>query len=188
VLQLVNEYGPRIRIAVASSASAAVVRRIHDAGMVAYWWNPMYDDDDSTDSLTRRVHELNGLPCLNAGGNVGAACWVVAHAVLGKKRVGLVGIDFGYYGDTPYWRTQYYREIVDLVGPDRLEDVFVRIRNPHLDQEFYTDPANLWYRDVFIEMAQRADGETYNCTGGGILFGPGVHWTTLAEFLAKCSA
>ncbi len=184
LLDLINEYGPQIRIAVASSASETVVRRVLESGMDAYWWNPMYDDYDLEDSLTRRIHELNGLPCVNAGGNVGAACWVFAQAVLGKKRVGLVGLDFGYYSDTPYTQTQYYDTILALVGADRLDEVFVRQHNPHLDQEFYTDPAYLWYRDNFVEMAQDADCETYNCTEGGILFGPNINWTTLSEFLA----
>lgn len=183
VLELVNRYGPQLRIAVASSASAAITRRIDQAGMTAYWWNPMYDDYEAEESLTRQIYEMNGLPCVNAGGNVGSACWVLAHAVLGKERLGLVGVDFGYYADTPYHQTQYYQEILSLVGPERLDQVFVPITNPHLNQEFYTDPAYLWYRDSFLEMVQVADCETHNCTGGGILFGPGIHWTPLAEFL-----
>jgi len=186
LMYLVNENGPRIRIAVASSASKAVVQRIVESGMDAYWWNPMYDDYDIEESLTRKIHTLNGLPCVNAGGNVGSACWVFAHAVLGMKRVGLVGMDFGYYTDTPYSKTQYYKEILGLVGPDRLGEVFVRIFNPHVGLEFYTDPAYLWYRDAFLEMAQRVTCETYNCTGGGVLFGPGVHWMALPEFLSMC--
>ena len=186
LLDLVNANGPRIRIALASSVSEAVARRVVESGMDAYWWNPMYDDYDAEDSLTRRINALNGLPCVNAGGNVGTACWVFAHAVLGKKRVGLVGMDFGYYADTPHDKTQYYKEILALVGPDRLNEVFVRILNPHLGREFYTDPAYLWYREAFLEMVQQADCETYNCTGGGILFGPGIHWMALPEFLSMC--
>ncbi len=186
LIDLINANGPRIRIAVSSSASEQVVRRAVGSGMDLYWWNPMYDDYDVEDSLTRQIHALNGLPCVNAGGNVGTACWVFAHAVLGMRRVGLLGMDFGYYADTPYSKTQYYKEIVALVGPDRLDEVFVRILNPHVGREFYTDPAYLWYRDAFLEMAQRAECETYNCAGGGILFGPGIHWIALSEFFALC--
>ena len=186
LFELVNANGPRIRIAVASSASEAVVRRVFGAGMDVYWWNPMYDDYEMADSLTRRIHDMNGLPCVNAGGNVGSACWVLAHAVLEKKRVALAGIDFGYYAETPYSQTQYYKEILALVGPERLDEVFVRVWNPHLNREFYTDPAYLWFRDSFLEMAQQAECETYNCTGGGILFGPSIHWTTLHDFLSSC--
>lgn len=184
VTELVNAHGAQIRLAASSSASEAVVRRAVESGMDIYWWNPMYDDYDAPDSLTRKIHALNGLPCVNAGGNVGAACWVFAHAVLGKQRVGLVGMDFGYYSDTPYSQTQYYKEILTLVGPDGLDDVYVRIVNPHVGREFYTDPAYLWYRDAFVEMAQRAECATYNCTGGGILFGPGIYWSGLKDFLA----
>lgn len=185
LMDLVNKHGPRISIAVASSASPAVVGRVLESGMAAYWWNPMYDDDELENSLTRKIHAMNGLPCVNAGGNVGAACWVFAHSVLRKKRVALVGMDFGYYMDTPYSRTQYYKEILSLVGPDRLDEVFVRVMNPHLGREFYTDPAYLWYRDAFVDMAAHADCETYNCTGGGILFGPGIQWRELSGFLSR---
>src|SRR2546425_8112576 len=188
LLELVDRCGSRIRIAVASSASPSVVDRIVKTRMQAYWWNPMYDDYDKEDSLTRKIHALNNLPCVNAGGNVGSACWVFAHAVLGKKRVGLVGMDFSYYADTPYAQTQYYKEILSLVGPNRLDNVFVRMMNPHLGLEFYTDPAYLWYRDAFLEMAQQAECETYNCTGGGDRFGPGIRWAALSEFLSVAKA
>jgi hypothetical protein len=153
--------------------------------MAPYWWNPYYDDYDIDGSLTREIHAMNGLPCLNAGGNVGAAAWVVAHAVLGKTRIGLLGMDLGYYADTPYERTQYFYEIRDLVGADRLDEVYVRFHNPHVNADFYTDPAYLWYRDSFLEMARDAECETVNCTGGGILFGEGVSQATLPEFVQK---
>lgn len=183
LLAEVNANGPGMRAAVASSASPAVVDRILDSRMQPYWWNPYYDDYDMPESLTRKIHGMNGLPCLNAGGNVGSAAWVIAHAVLGKSRIGIVGMDLGYYADTPYERTQYYYELVDLVGRERLDEVFVRVHNPHLGQDFYTDPAYLWYRDTFLEMAREADCRTYNCTEGGILFGDGVEFTTLDAFL-----
>lgn len=183
LLRLVDSHAPNIRIAVASSASQSVVQRVIKSGMEVYWWNPMYDDYEQEKSFTRKIHTLNGLPCINAGGNVGSACWVFAHAVLQKKRVGLVGMDFSYYAETPYNKTQYYHEILDLVGQDGLGDVFISMVNPHLEKEFYTDPAYLWYRNAFLEMAEQADCQTYNCTGGGILFGASVHWVSLSEFL-----
>ncbi len=185
LLGLVNQHGPKVRAAVASSASKAVVDRVYESGMTPYWWNPYYDDYDLPDSLTRKIHQMNGLPCVNAGGNVGSAAWVFSHAVLHKKKIGLVGIDFGYYADTPYINTQYYYEIRDLVGEDRLEEVFVRIHNPHVGADFYTDPAYLWYRDAFLQMARDADCETFNCTGGGILFGDAIQTTSLERFLKE---
>jgi len=72
-----------------------VVERCEQAGMELYWWNPMYDDYDKP-AASARLWEANGLPCLNGGGNVGTAAWVLTHAALGKRRIGLVGIDLGY--------------------------------------------------------------------------------------------
>lgn len=185
LLRLFDTHGSKLRIAVASSASRAVVDRARESGMKVYWWNPFYDDYELPDSLTRRLYESNRLPCLNAGGNVGSACWVISHAILGKTRIGLLGMDLGYYAETPYRETQYYYELCELVGEDKLDQVFVRLHNPHVGRDFYTDPAYLWYRDSFLEMAGRARAEgvvTYNCTGGGILFGDGVEIARFDDF------
>lgn len=183
LLDAVNTHGRSIRAAVASCASAPVVRRCVDSGMEIYWWNPLYDDPSQPDSVTRRVHDLNGYPCMNAGGNVGTACWVLAHSILGIQKIALVGMDLSYYEDTDYFNTQYYYELVDLVGEDRVAEAFIDIENPHLGKTWFTDPTYYWYRDVFLEMAADAPCTTYNCTEGGILFGEGVVFTTLAAFL-----
>lgn len=183
ILGLLDRYGKRIRLALSTSASAAVVGRARACGMQIYWWNPMYDDPLQPGSVTRALQDLNRLPCVNAGGNVGAACWMMAHAVLGKKHVALTGVDFSYYADTPYRNTQYYREAVALVGEDRLDSIYIRIFNPHLGAWFYTDPAYMWYRNVFLEMVPDANCLTYNCSEGGILFGDGVRFVPLREFL-----
>lgn len=185
VMQLLDRYGPRIRIALATTASAGVVERCLASGMRVYWFNPMLDDPDGPQSATRDVFRRNRLPCVNAGGNVGTACWMMAHAVLGKRHVALAGIDFSYYDDTDRLRTQYYYEIRDLVGEERLNDVFVRVFNPHLGQWFYTDPAYMWYRQCFLELAPDAECKTYNCTEGGILFGDGIEFMTLTRFLSR---
>src|SRR5207249_4115727 len=98
---------PGTVVAAATSAAPSVVSRCRAAGMELFWWNPMYDDYERPDSVSRELHRENGLPCLNGGGNVGTASWVLAHAVLGKRRVGIIGMDFGYPPDTPYEKTQY---------------------------------------------------------------------------------
>jgi len=183
ILELLQRHGKRIRLALSTSASPSVVGRALATGMQIYWWNPMYDDPDRTDSVTRELQRLNGLPCVNAGGNVGSACWMMAHAVLGKKHVALTGVDFSYYDGTPYKNTQYYREAVDLVGEEKLDSVYMRIFNPHLDAWFYTDPAYMWYRQCFLEMAAEAECVTYNCTEGGILFGDAIRFVPLRDFL-----
>jgi hypothetical protein len=182
LVELVNRHGPAIRAAVSTSASPAVTGRCEQAGMALYWWNPMYDDYEAADSLSRRLHRMNGLPCINGGGNVGTAAWVLAHAVLGKRRVGIVGMDFSYTPDTPYEKTQYYPELVELLG-DGFKDAFIHMENPALGETWFTDPAYYWYREVFLQMAGEAGCDTYNCTEGGLLFGPGIRTAPLEEFV-----
>ena len=155
--------------------------------MELFWWNPMYDDYDRPDSVSLRLHRANGLPCLNGGGNVGTAAWVIAHAVLGKRRIGLVGIDFGYAPGTSYERTQYYPELRELFG-ERYVEAFIPVDSPFAGERWFTDPAYYWFRGVFLDMAREADAETLNCTEGGVLHGDAVPMVRLEEFLAKVDA
>jgi len=70
-----------------------------------------------------------------------------------------------------------------LVGEDKLDSLYMRIFNPHLEKWFYTDPAYMWYQKVLLEMVAEASGVTYNCTEGGILFGENIIFTPLNSFL-----
>ncbi len=187
LLEMLDRHGKAIRLAISTSASPAVVDRALTTGMQLYWWNPMYDDPAAADSITRELYEMNQLPCVNAGGNVGTACWMMADAVLAKKFIGLTGFDFSYYFDTPYEKTQYYKEAVALVGTDKLDQVFIPVFNPEIGRWFYTDPAYFWYRENFLTMVKDAESTTYNCTEGGILFGENVHFSTLQRFLNSFS-
>lgn len=182
LIEIVDHYGPQIKALVSTSASQRVTKRCVEAGMPVYWWNPLLDDFESADSLTAEIFRSNQVPCLASGGNAGTAAWVVAHAILAKKRVAVVGMDFSYAPGTPLKNTQYYNEILELFG-DNTENAFITMRNPHLNQTWYTDPAYYWYRQSFLEMVLLADCETYNCSEGGILFGEGVNFIPLAEFL-----
>lgn len=184
LLKLVDTYGPKIKVAAATSAAPDVVERCAQAGMDIYWWNPMYDDYDKPGSLSRRLWEMNGLPCLNGGGNVGSAAWVLTHAVLGKRRIGLVGMDFGYAPGTPYEKTQYYPELVQVLG-NRFAEAYTHVPNPYVGETWFCDPAYLWFRDVFLSTAREADCETFNCTEGGILFGDGIDFVPLDAFLGR---
>jgi len=182
LVELVDAHGPKLKVAAATSAAPAVVERCEQAGMDLYWWNPMYDDYDAPGSLSRRLWEMNGLPCLNGGGNVGTAAWVLTNAVLGKRRIGLIGIDLGYAPGTPYEKTQYYPELVELLG-DRFREAFIHTENPATGETWFSDPAYHWFRNVFLEMARGAECQTVNCSEGGLLFGDGITIATLDHFL-----
>ncbi len=187
IIDLLAEFGPQIKIALSTSSSEALVNRVLEIGMEIYWWNPMLDDPESENSITRELAEINGLPCVNAGGNVGAAAFMMADAVLEKKEIALVGMDLSYYDDTPYEKTQYYDAMIKMVDEKDLDSFFIRIHNPHLDKTFFTDPAYYWYCQVFLELAAEADGTVYNCTEGGILFDDPVRFIPLQSFLDKHS-
>lgn len=183
IFELLNLHGKNMRIALATSSSQAVVQRVLETGMEIFWWNPMYDDPEIPDGLTQQAYKMNKLPCLNAGGNVGTACWVFADIVLNKDFVAITGMDLSYYDGTPYRSTQKYYELVNLVGEENLDKIHTRIFNPHVKKWFYTDPTFLWYRNVLLEMAETSECVTYNCTEGGILFGGKIKSIRLSQFL-----
>lgn len=184
LVELVDRHGPRLKVAVATCASPAVVTRCQGAGMALYWWNAALDEIDRPDSLSAQLVRDNGLPCLNGGGNVGTAAWLITHHVLRACRIGLVGMDFSYPPGTEPTKTQYYPELRALLG-DRFAEGYIHLVCPFLGETWFTDPAYYWFRDVFLEMAQEMDSETVNCTEGGILHGERVPMVALDEFLAR---
>jgi len=184
LIDLVNEFGPRIKAIISTSASAAVRDRCIESGMELFWWNPMFDDHENPDSYSRKIFEENQVPCMVTGGNVGTSSWVFAAGVLGAKNVALTGMDLGYPPGNPLKNTQYYTELVELFG-DRMEEAFTTIYNPHIKETWYTDPAYYWFREGFLELAALAPCTTYNCTEGGVLFGENIKFMKLEQFLRR---
>jgi len=183
-IELVNRYGSKIKLIISTSADISVTERCVESGMELYWWNPIYDDYDKPESLSRELFESNHIPCMLTGGNVGTAAWIFTHAILKRKHVALIGMDFGYAPGTPFLNTQYYRELVALFG-DRAPEAYTQVHNPYLNETWYTDPAYYWYRQIFLDLAKDANCITYNCTEGGILFDEPVRFITLTEFLTE---
>ncbi len=185
LIALVNAHGPKMKAILSTSVHPCVARRCIESGMESYWWNPIYDDYDAPDSVTRRLFKSNGIPCLVTGGNVGTSAWIFAHAVLRRRRIALVGMDLGYAPGTPYRNTQYYTELKELLGEERLPEAYIKIHNPHLGETWLTDPTYFWYRQVFLKLAAQTDCETFNCTGGGTLFSEHVPFVPLEQFLER---
>lgn len=184
LIDLVNCHGPRIKAIIATSVDPCVTRRCVESGMDLYWWNPMYDDYEIADSLTGRLVKANGIPCMVTGGNVGTSAWIFAHAILKHRHIALVGMDLGYAPGTPLRNTQYFTEIQELFK-DRVEEAYIPIHNPHLNETWFTDPTYYWYRKVFLDLAKEADCTTYNCTEGGTLFGDDVPFIPLEHFIRE---
>lgn len=187
-IRLVNKHGSQCKVVIASSAPKNVVDRITEAGCEAYWWNPLVDDPRISTSLTKRLYEVNQLPCMNTGGNVGTAAWVFATSILKIPLIGLLGMDFGYYSDLPYSKTQKFYELIQYLGSEEgLDPYFPQFTFPLTGETFYTDATYSWYRKNFLELLSLSRAITFNCTGGGVLFGENLPCITLQSFLEKVS-
>jgi hypothetical protein len=182
---LLDNYGAQMIALLSTSVTPRISQRCKEAGMETYWFNPAYDDYDLFDSFTKKVYDLIPVPCVNVGGNVGTAAWIMAHSAFEIPKVALTGFDFSYYLDTELEKTQYYDELVAVAGSDDLETLLPRLTNPNTGEEFFTDPAYYWYRQVFLELATTAPCTTINCTEGGIIFGDSIVEMSLADFLAE---
>ena len=184
-IELINEYAPQTKLIICSSAPANVVARCLEAKFDMYWWNPLVDDPNSTDSLTKKLYAINPIPCMNTGGTVGSAAWVFAHSRLKAKSIGLMGMDMGYHMDTPYEMTQTWREIKHHVESQGgvVEDFFPKVNFPLDGMEYYLDPTYFFYRKNLLEMMEQSKAETFNCSQAGTLFGPQLQCMTLSDFL-----
>jgi len=185
LIELVNRHGPKIKVIIATCVSPNVTRRCLAAGMPLYWWNPICDDYDEPDSHTRRLFALTGMPCMVTGGNGGASAWIFTKAILERDPVAMVGMDLGYAPGTPLQKTQYYHELIKFYPEERLEEAYIQVHNPHLNETWYTDPTYYWYRRCFLDVLRQSGWTAYNCTEGGTLFGEGIEYLALEEFIAK---
>lgn len=193
---VVDEHGPDLRVAMATTGAPPVAERFLKAGATIYWFNPLFDDYRRRDSvtavqraMTRSARWPQGVPSVSCGGHAGATAWVLAHALLKRGPVGLIGLDLGYPVGYPLEKTQCYPVIRELTGgdPDAMRAYFTEIYNPDLRRPALLDVMFAEFRRHFLELVGRAPAwaETCNCTEGGSLFGPGIRTLTLREFLAR---
>ena len=175
---------------VSATSPLNVVQRMQEAGFPLYWYNPLVDDPKRPGSLTKRLRSLNVLPCLNTGGTVGTLALIFSIMILKMTKVAVVGMDFGYYQDTPFNKTQTYYELQDYCKKNNLSlsGCFAEHRNVLTDEIFLTDPTYAWYKKNFIEclhMVRHAcpNIELYNCTEGGTLDSPLIPSSYLDDFL-----
>lgn len=185
-IALVNRYGHLTKAIVSSSAPMNVIQRLMESKFDMYGWNPLVDNPKRGESLSRKLYQINRLPCMNTGGNVGTASWVFAAAILEFSQIALIGMDFGYYRDTPLRNTQYYYELLDHAGgEEKLADYFVDFTFPLTGERFLTDPVYYWYRQNFLDLHKKTGVKTYNCTEGGILFDHDFECMALDTYLEK---
>lgn len=185
-IEIVNKYSNRRKLIICCTAPKNVVKRCIEAGFDLYWWAPIVDNPNSESSITRDIHDITDLPCFNTGGNVGTAAWVFTKSVLDIKNIGLVGMDLGYFKDTPFSKTQTYYELQNITENDnQLNELFVDVKNPHNNITYYTDPTFHWYKLNFLQLLRSSNSKLYNCSGSGTLFGNGIEFIPLSKFVEK---
>ena len=186
ILKLTSKFGRRFNLALCTSAPENVVKRLIKIKSKIYWWNPFLDDVDKKKiSYSEKLYNINKLPLINSGGNVGSACWMIAANVLNCKNIGMIGMDFSYYIDTNLKQTQYYGILKKNFGTKYINKFYKRIFNPYVKKYFYTDYVYNWYKDIFLEMINDSKNNTINCTEGGILFGKSIKNMKLKDFFKK---
>jgi hypothetical protein len=187
-IALIDREAHKTKLLMCSTAPKNVVDRTLESKFDTYWWNPLVDDPRERDSLTRLLYGINKLPCINTGGTVGSAAWVLASSRLKIPSIAVAGMDLGYHKETPYEMTQTYFELQEFIekGECQLEELFPEFSYPLDGQTYYTDPTYYWYRKNFLELLSQAkDVQTYNCSGAGTLFGPDIQCLDLQDFLEK---
>ena len=181
IINLTNQYGPQLKVACGIYTSDLVIQRLQEIGAKIYQFIPMSEDSEEL------VKQLK-LPAIYTGGNVGTTAYSIAVSILKAKRIALAGFDFSYPPDTPLEQTQYYDVLQTINDKTLAEKFFIKIKNPHLNETWFTDLVYLMYADEFLwitKIAEQQGTETYNCTQGGIITGDPIKWTTLQQFLEK---
>jgi hypothetical protein len=188
-IELVNRFAGKTKVILSTTAPNNVVKRLVDAGYEIFWWNPLVDNPN-VDGLSRALYSINPIPFLNTGGTVGTAAWLFGIETLKLKTIGIVGMDLGYYADTPYKNTQHIYEIFLEAGQsENIDSLFPRFVFPLTGQEFYTDPTYYWYRANFLELMEvaRHKCRTVNLTEGGTFYGPNIELNFLKSYLLEHS-
>ena len=166
----------KAKLVICSASPANVVERT--SGFERFWFAPLVDNPDA-DGLTRTICAETGLPALNTGGTVGTAAWAFAHCVLKSTNIAVVGMDFGYPMGTPLEQTQSWHM---LQG-----DASMYPQERGYWGEAFTDPTYYWYRRNMLDLLKANKARIINCSGEGLLYGPGVGCMDLEQWLAYCS-
>ncbi len=94
-IELVNRHAHATAAVFATTVDRTVTERARQAGFPIYWWHPLMDNPTAPDSLTGKIHRLVNLPCLNTGGTVGTAAWMIAAVTLKIPNIAVVGMEGG---------------------------------------------------------------------------------------------
>lgn len=182
-IELLNQNGSKVKVICATTVDPKLVDRFLEIGFKCiFWFTPLVDNPDKVESLTKYLYQLNGISCMNTGGNVGCASWIFANHVAQAKRVGAIGMDYSYYDDVPLSQTQTYPELMEWCDRDSLDELFVS-QHGIGGKVFYQDPTFYWYCDNFISLVAKSPKPLYNLTEAGLLMGENIVQSSVESFL-----
>ena len=181
-IKIVNEYGPQISLICSACLAPSLLERLKDIKFREYYgFTPLVDNPDDEGSLTRTLYEITQMTCLNTGGNVGCCAWVFAQFIGLSKKIGAIGFDYSYYGDTPFNETQTYLELSKLCEPSEIDEFF--IFSESLDgRKFFQDPTFYWYCDNFLSLLSNSPRPMYNLSNAGLLYGNNIVEGSITDF------
>ena len=58
IIKLFDKYSKKINIAIGTSSSKSVVKRLVKSKSKLYWWNPFLDDPNKKESITKKFIKL----------------------------------------------------------------------------------------------------------------------------------
>lgn len=153
-----------------------------------YFFMTSYDDPFGEKSITRMIHFMTHKTILSSFGCVGGQAVNLA-MLLGADPVIMVGMDYGYPGDTPPEQTSYYRSyrwLAERRGK-KIGDYFTKIQNPDTGEEVMLDLNWSVYRELFLRhmRAMKKKIRIVNCSPTSSLFGENIEFLSLKEALKK---
>ncbi len=109
------------------------------------------------------------------GGNVGTTAYMFSALLLKSKFTGLMGIEFAWSDETPYYDTQYYKNLLNVLDDDHEKAIkhYVHVKNPRDGKTYVADPVyyayHLMFKEIWNELPQSVRDNTFSLTSQGIV-------------------
>ncbi|MEX2192351.1 MAG: 6-hydroxymethylpterin diphosphokinase MptE-like protein [Nitrosarchaeum sp.] len=196
---IVDKYGSKIKGIFTVLTNHDAVERARQAGIQIHWIHSLFDYDEGKKSfnkisslMIRAKNQLNGLPAIQTGGNVGTSAWFISWQILKCATIALIGINHGWEEDDS-WETilthgNNYKISKDLDRNSTIfNKLFKKILNPDFNSYCILDPLFQFYSEALKEFIFRSPSwvTTINATEGGSIFGEKIKSMKFKNFLSN---
>ncbi|HEV2193255.1 MAG TPA: 6-hydroxymethylpterin diphosphokinase MptE-like protein [Nitrosopumilaceae archaeon] len=160
-----------------------VVEECITANLNIKWIQPFFNDGNNTNFFRR------GVTSLKMGGNVGTTSYLFSALLLKSKFIGLMGIEFAWSDETPYYDTQYYKNLLNVLDDDHEKAIkhYVHVKNPRDGKTYVADPVyyaySLMFKEIWNELPQSVRKNTFSLTPQGIVNIDHLKYINIDEYL-----